>query len=176
MGRAFVAGAVSGADRISGDAILSTCGRERISSALALCGLLLPWLFWSAFFRLVDLKVSDSPDKWQVLHDPLTLFVGSAIHLWFLPFIMLAMLLVKPVGRFVTSPVRLAWVLFGACADFGADVLGDALLRTARAVPAVAVFAAGLYAGPAGGRGASDGACGLAGDRRVRRWLSERFL
>lgn len=73
--------------------------------------LLLPWLFWSAFFRLVDLKVSDSPDKWQLLQDPWTLFVGSAIHLWFLPFIILAMLLVKPVGRFVTTPQRLAAVL-----------------------------------------------------------------
>ncbi len=73
--------------------------------------LLLPWLFWSAFFRLVDLKVSDSPDKWQLLQDPWTLFVGSAIHLWFLPFIILAMLLVKPVGYFVTTPERLAGVL-----------------------------------------------------------------
>ncbi len=73
--------------------------------------LLLPWLFWSAFFRLVDLKVSDSPDKWQLLQDPWTLFVGSAIHLWFLPFIILAMLLVKPVGQFVTTPERLAGVL-----------------------------------------------------------------
>lgn len=73
--------------------------------------LLLPWLFWSAFFRLVDLKVSDSPDKWKLLQDPWTLFVGSAIHLWFLPFIILAMLLVKPVGHFVTTPTRLAGVL-----------------------------------------------------------------
>ena len=73
--------------------------------------LLLPWLFWSAFFRLVDLKVSDSPDKWQLLQDPWTLFVGSAIHLWFLPFIILAMLLVKPVGHFVKTPERLAGVL-----------------------------------------------------------------
>ncbi|GLS85402.1 hypothetical protein GCM10010873_03750 [Cypionkella aquatica] len=73
--------------------------------------LLLPWLFWSAFFRLIDLKVSDSPEKWQILHDPWTLFVGSAIHLWFLPFVALAMLLVKPVGRFVTTPARLAAAL-----------------------------------------------------------------
>jgi len=70
-----------------------------------------PWLFWSAFFRLVDLKVSDAPDKWQLLRDPWTLFVGGAIHLWFLPFIILAMLLVKPVGRFVATPERLAVAL-----------------------------------------------------------------
>lgn len=70
-----------------------------------------PWLFWSAFFRLVDLKVSDAPDKWQVLSDPWTLFVGASIHLWFLPFIILAMLLVKPVGLFVTTPERLAAAL-----------------------------------------------------------------
>ena len=72
---------------------------------------LLPWVFWSAFFRVVDLKVSDSADKWQLLQDPWTLFVGSAIHLWFLPFLILAMLLVKPVGKFVTTSERLAGVL-----------------------------------------------------------------
>lgn len=73
--------------------------------------LFLPWLFWSAFFRLVDLKVSNSPDKWTLLQDPWTLFVGSAIHLWFLPFVILAMLLVKPVGRLVTTPQRLCAAL-----------------------------------------------------------------
>ncbi|MDB5658711.1 MAG: acyltransferase [Cypionkella sp.] len=75
--------------------------------------LMLPWLFWSAFFRLVDLKVSDSVEKWQILRDPWTLVVGSSIHLWFLPFIMLAMLLVKPVGAAVTTPTRLAVALVG---------------------------------------------------------------
>lgn len=73
--------------------------------------LVLPWLFWSAFFRVVDLKVSDSPDKWQLLQDPWTLLVGASVHLWFLPFIMLAMVLVKPVGRLVTTPQRLAVAL-----------------------------------------------------------------
>jgi len=73
--------------------------------------LVLPWLAWSLFFRLVALKVSDDPGKWQLLSDPWSLLVGSTIHLWFLPFVMLAMALVEPVGRLITTPRRLAMAL-----------------------------------------------------------------
>lgn len=73
--------------------------------------LVLPWLAWSLFFRLVALKVSDDPGKWQLLTDPWSLLVGSTIHLWFLPFVMLAMALVEPVGRLITTPQRLAIAL-----------------------------------------------------------------
>ena len=45
-----------------------------------------------------------------------------------------------------------------------ADVLGDACLHAARAIDAMAVRAAGVYAGPVGRGGASDGPRGLAGD------------
>ena len=73
--------------------------------------LVLPWLAWSLFFRLVLLKVSDDPGKWQLLSDPWSLLVGSTIHLWFLPFVMLAMALVEPVERLVTTPRRLVLAL-----------------------------------------------------------------
>ena len=69
--------------------------------------LLVPWLLWSVFFRLVDLMVSDSPTRFVPLTDPWTLLIGSSIHLWFLPFVMGAMALVQPVGRWVSSPARL---------------------------------------------------------------------
>lgn len=69
--------------------------------------LIVPWLMWSAFFRIVDLVVSDSPDRFVPLSNPWTLLIGSSIHLWFLPFIMAAMALVQPVGRIVTTPARL---------------------------------------------------------------------
>jgi peptidoglycan/LPS O-acetylase OafA/YrhL len=78
--------------------------------------LVLPWLFWSLFFRLVDLRISDDPEKWQVLTDPWTLLIGSTIHLWFLPFVMLAMVLVEPSGRMLkrAEDVRIASVMLVA--------------------------------------------------------------
>lgn len=75
--------------------------------------LLLPWLFWSLVFRVVLLKVSDDPAKWQVLSDPWSLLVGSSVHLWFLPFVMLAMAVIEPAGRMVRSPVALVLALGG---------------------------------------------------------------
>lgn len=69
--------------------------------------LILPWLVWSAFFRLLDLMISDSPDRFKPLTDPWSLLYGSYIHLWFLPFVGLAMVLVGPAVKHVTSPERL---------------------------------------------------------------------
>lgn len=69
--------------------------------------LILPWLVWSAFFRLLDMAISDSPDRFQPLTDPWSLLYGSYIHLWFLPFVGLAMVLVGPVVKYVTTPERL---------------------------------------------------------------------
>lgn len=69
--------------------------------------LILPWLVWSAFFRLLDMAISDRPDRFMPLTDPWSLLYGSYIHLWFLPFVGLAMVLVAPVVRHVTTPERL---------------------------------------------------------------------
>jgi peptidoglycan/LPS O-acetylase OafA/YrhL len=75
--------------------------------------LVLPWLTWSLFYRIVELRVSHSPDKYQILTDPWSLLIGSSVHLWFLPFVMLAMMLVEPVGRVVNTECRLAAALIG---------------------------------------------------------------
>lgn len=75
--------------------------------------LVLPWLFWSLVFRLVLLKVNHGQDRFELLSDPWSLLVGSSIHLWFLPFVMLAMATVEPVGRWVTTPSRLFAALTG---------------------------------------------------------------
>ncbi|MFM2366501.1 MAG: hypothetical protein RIR95_1109 [Pseudomonadota bacterium] len=69
--------------------------------------LLMPWLFWSAFYRIINLRVSDDPDRFSLLTDPWTLLSGGFFHLWFLPFVAVAMLFVAPVGRFVQTPIRL---------------------------------------------------------------------
>ena len=67
----------------------------------------LPWVVWSVFYWLVMAVVTDGPDKFLPLVDPWSLLYGGYIHLWFLPFIGLAMVLVGPIVRFVTTPRRL---------------------------------------------------------------------
>lgn len=69
--------------------------------------LLVPWLAWSAFFRVLDLVISDSPDRFIPLSNPWSLLYGSYIHLWFLPFVGLAMALVGPVTKWLTTADRL---------------------------------------------------------------------
>ncbi len=70
--------------------------------------LVVPWLFWCVVYRVVDLGVSDAPDRFVPLTNPWSLLIGPYIHLWFLPFVMLAMVLVQPIGRLITGPRALA--------------------------------------------------------------------
>ncbi len=69
--------------------------------------LLLPWVVWSLFYWVVEAAITDGPDKFRPLVDPWSLLYGGAIHLWFLPFIGLAMGLVGPAVSHVTTPARL---------------------------------------------------------------------
>lgn len=69
--------------------------------------LILPWLVWSAFFRLLDESLADRPFGNGILSEPWSLLYGSSIHLWFLPFVGLAMILVGPIVKSVTTPGRL---------------------------------------------------------------------
>ncbi len=75
--------------------------------------LLLPWLFWCLFFRIILFKITDGPDRYAVLSDPWSLLVGPMVHLWFLPFVIVAMSIVRPLSHWITTPQRLA-VSFGA--------------------------------------------------------------
>lgn len=66
----------------------------KFSWAARAARVVVPWLFWCAFFKL--LLVLTAPD-WRAawgLTDPWTLLIGPSIHLWFLPFLMLGALLV----------------------------------------------------------------------------------
>lgn len=63
--------------------------------------LMLPWVFWCAVYWALNLIVSDRPTAW--LSDPYSLLVGPKIHLWFLPFCAIFLLLVPLAARFVQS-------------------------------------------------------------------------
>lgn len=81
--------------------------------------LILPWVVWSVFYLAVEMAISDGPDRLHLLRDPWRLLYGGYIHLWFLPFIGFAMVLVGPAVSFVTTPERLwaaAVVLLGVSA------------------------------------------------------------
>lgn len=64
---------------------------------------LIPWLFWCAVYKIVLIQVTDGPDKFTLMRDPYSLLAGPFIHLWFLPFLLLASLSVAPVWRLVQS-------------------------------------------------------------------------
>jgi len=67
----------------------------------------LPWLFWCLVFRVVFEVVSDAP--FAVLAEPWSLLIGPSIHLWFLPFVMLALVVIAPLCRWITGP-REVWL------------------------------------------------------------------
>jgi surface polysaccharide O-acyltransferase-like enzyme len=69
--------------------------------------LILPWLVWSLFYRLVDEAIADVPFANGLISDPWSLLAGASIHLWFLPFVGMAMVLVGPILRAVTTAERL---------------------------------------------------------------------
>ena len=79
--------------------------------------LLLIWLVWSVFYRVVETAISDSPDRFTLVTDPWTLLQGGFIHLWFLPFLFVSTALVGPALRYLTTKDRLIWasVLLVCC-------------------------------------------------------------
>lgn len=115
--------------------------------------LILPWLFWCLVFRLVLLKVNDGPDRFAILTDPWSLLVGPMVHLWFLPFVMLAMVAVEPVVRLLTTPVRLIAALAGvvlvSSAMFWAIRFADLPVPLPQWLFSIPVYALGLLIGVA---------------------------
>jgi peptidoglycan/LPS O-acetylase OafA/YrhL len=65
-----------------------------------------PWLFWCAVYRIVYEVVSDAP--FALLAEPFTLLIGPSIHLWFLPFDMIALLAIPYLSRWLRRPLDLA--------------------------------------------------------------------
>jgi len=66
----------------------------------------LPWLVWCAVFRVVVEVLSDT--ALPLLSDPWTLLIGPSIHLWFLPFVMVALVVVPVLSRGIRTPRALA--------------------------------------------------------------------
>lgn len=58
-----------------------------------------PWLFWCAVFRVVLEVVSDRPGLEPLLREPGSLLIGPFVHLWFLPFVMLALVVIPAISR-----------------------------------------------------------------------------
>lgn len=69
--------------------------------------ILIPWLFWCAFYRVVWEVVSDEP--FHLLSNPFTLLIGPSIHLWFLPFAAVALIFIPAIARDVETGRQLAW-------------------------------------------------------------------
>lgn len=65
-----------------------------------------PWLFWCVVYRIVHETVSDEP--FALLAEPFTLLIGPSIHLWFLPFDMMALLAIPYLSRWLRTPLDLA--------------------------------------------------------------------
>ena len=70
-----------------------------------------PWLFWCAAYRIVYEVVSDQP--FALLSEPFTLLIGPSIHLWFLPFDMLALLLIPVLSKWLRTPQDLMFACLG---------------------------------------------------------------
>lgn len=71
----------------------------------------LPWLFWSVVYFFVHHWVTDGEGPWWQI-DPFTLLIGSSLHLWFLPFVMIALVLIPPMARAIRTPATV-WLACG---------------------------------------------------------------
>lgn len=76
--------------------------------------LLVPWLFWCVFYRVLDDVMSDGP--FILLSDPLTLITGPHFHLWFLPFTAIWMVAATLLSQHVRSRITLAMAMGGLVA------------------------------------------------------------
>ena len=69
--------------------------------------ILVPWLFWCVFYKGVQYWVADDPASVPILAGWSNLMLGSWIHLWFLPFVMIALIFVPPIARVVRGPASM---------------------------------------------------------------------
>lgn len=63
----------------------------------------LPWLFWCAVYRVVLEVISHGTHPLPLLTEPGSLLIGPFIHLWFLPFVMLALPVIPLISRSISD-------------------------------------------------------------------------
>lgn len=64
-----------------------------------------PWLVWCAIYRVVYEVVNHDPHG--LLDEPGSLLIGPSIHLWFLPFVMICLVMIPWISRFICTVERL---------------------------------------------------------------------
>ena len=77
--------------------------------------IVVPWLFWSLFYLAVHLamRARHGGAGEPLLSNPFALLIGPSIHLWFLPFLMMASLFIPPLEMKVRSRASV-WLVCGA--------------------------------------------------------------
>lgn len=66
--------------------------------------ILVPWLAWCVFYKALQYYMADDARAVPLISDWSSLLLGSWIHLWFLPFVMIALAIVPMVARDVRGP------------------------------------------------------------------------
>jgi len=91
----------------------------------------LPWVVWVALYRLLDVvRAQDVTLLWTVT-DPWWLLIGPAVHLWFLPFVVVFSPVVI-VGLAAVRSARGVWLAAAACLPLA---LGAVWLHDAGTLP-----------------------------------------
>lgn len=132
-----------------------------------------PWLAWSALYLTVEALRFGWAEAARI-DSPLSLLIGPAIHLWFLPFIALASGFAVAAAAVLTRAgrVRLAAALLAAPCALPSLALQQGLLPEPLAQWSVAIvpFAYGLLFAAGRDRGAPEAALGFALVAAVTAW------
>jgi peptidoglycan/LPS O-acetylase OafA/YrhL len=82
----------------------------------------LPWVVWSAFYLWLELWRAGGWAEVAWLHDPAVLLYGPAIHLWFLPWVILTSPLIVLAVAWLTSAARV-WTAAAVATPAGIGAL-----------------------------------------------------
>jgi len=84
-----------------------------------------PWLFWCVVFRIVYEWFQRAPGVAPLLTEPGSLLIGPYIHLWFLPFVMIFLVVIPT----ISTQIQTRQELIVACVLLGLISVPFALLH-----------------------------------------------